>query len=113
MRGLERDVADWEDPLALDGGPDGLRVARLVLEHAPSILAEHAHTAGADRAVWLELDTSGPPLLQCLALERQEPWARRLHKGNDAVKSYDDASGRPRFARLTFQPQQHTQAPDR
>jgi len=74
MASLEPEVAAWEDPGALDGGPDGLDVAREVLGAA----------RGRAPAVWLELDPTGPDLL-----------ARDF-----ACEAFADASGRPRFVRV-------------
>ena len=81
LAGLDREVADWEDPAALDGGPDGLDVAREVLARAPAVLR------GPHRAVWLELDASGPALLR--------------RSGYPDCACFDDLSGRPRFVRVT------------
>ena len=80
LRGLDAEVADFEDPRALDGGADGLVVARQLLDRAPSVLR------GDRRSVWLELDETGPALL-----------ARSF-----ACESFVDLAGKERFARVDF-----------
>ena len=80
LRGLDAEVANFEDPRALDGGPDGLVVARQLLDRAPSVLR------GDRKGVWLELDETGPALL-----------ARSY-----ACESFVDLAGKERFARLDF-----------
>ena len=81
LAGLAPEVSDWEDPKALDGGLDGLDVAREILDRAPRVLARD----GA-RVVWMELDTTGPGLLQ-----------RDLGRRCD---QFHDFSGRPRFVKV-------------
>ena len=76
---LDAEVGEWEDPGALDGGPDGLAVARDVLDRASAVLV------GSRRSVWLELDPTGPGLLRAEGF---------------SCRSFDDAAGRVRFARV-------------
>ena len=80
LQGLDAEVVDFEDPRALDGGPDGHAVARSILERAPSVLR------GDRKSVWLELDETGPALL-----------ARSF-----ACESFVDLAGKARFARVDF-----------
>ena len=80
LQGLDAEVVDFEDPRALDGGADGLVVARSILERAPSILR------GDRKSVWLELDETGPALL----------------KPSFACESFVDLAGKERFARVDF-----------
>ena len=80
LQGLDAEVSDFEDPRALDGGADGLVVARSILERAPSILR------GDRKSVWLELDETGPALL----------------KPSFACESFVDLAGKERFARVDF-----------
>ena len=80
LRGLDAEVSDFEDPRALDGGADGLVVARQLLARAPLVLR------GERRSVWLELDETGPALL-----------ARSY-----ACESFVDLAGKERFARVDF-----------
>ena len=77
---MDAEVAAFEDPRALDGGPDGLAVARSILERAPLVLR------GDRRSVWLELDETGPALL-----------ARSF-----TCESFVDLAGKERFARVDF-----------
>ena len=80
LEGLDAEVANFEDPRALDGGADGLDVARQLLERAPLVLR------GDRKSVWLELDETGPALL----------------KPSFACESFVDLAGKERFARVDF-----------
>ena len=80
LQGLDAEVVDFEDPRALDGGADGLDVARELLDRAPLVLR------GDRKSVWLELDETGPALL-----------ARSF-----ACESFVDLAGKERFARVDF-----------
>ena len=80
LRGLDAEVVDFEDPRALDGGADGLVVARQLLARAPLVLR------GDRKGVWLELDETGPALL----------------KPSFACESFVDLAGKERFARVDF-----------
>lgn len=57
LPGLQREVRDHEPSLALDGGPDGLDLVRIILQEAPShmrskglLLMEIGHQQGSDTA---------------------------------------------------------------
>ena len=78
---LDAEVARFEDPRALDGGADGLDVARVILDGAPAALR------GARQAVWLELDPTGPGLLE-------NPYP--------GVAAFEDMTGKARFVRVDF-----------
>ena len=80
LQGLDAEVSDFEDPRALDGGPDGLVVARQLLDRAPLVLR------GDRKSVWLELDETGPALLS----------------RSFACESFVDLAGKERFARVDF-----------
>ena len=80
LRGLDAEVVDFEDQRALDGGSDGLVVARQLLDRAPLVLR------GERRSVWLELDETGPALLS----------------RSYACESFVDLAGKERFARVDF-----------
>ena len=81
LQGLDAEVADFEDPRALDGGADGLVVARQLLERAPLVLR------GERKSVWLELDETGPALLS---------------RSYASCESFVDLAGKERFARVDF-----------
>ena len=81
LRGLDAEVSDFEDPRALDGGADGLVVARQLLERAPLVLR------GERKSVWLELDETGPALLS---------------RSYASCESFVDLAGKERFARVDF-----------
>jgi release factor glutamine methyltransferase len=81
LRGLDAEVANFEDPRALDGGADGLDVARELLDRAPLVLR------GDRKSVWLELDETGPALLS---------------RSYASCESFVDLAGKERFARVDF-----------
>ena len=80
LLGLDAEVANFEDPRALDGGADGLVVARQLLDRAPLVLR------GDRKSAWLELDETGPALLS----------------RSYACESFVDLAGKGRFARVDF-----------
>ncbi len=88
MAALEPEVAWHEDAGALCGGVDGLDVVRELLLAAPRLL----RTDGP-RSIWLEVDTSHPPLLERWL---QEQTTLGLHM----VRWMRDACGRPRFCEI-------------
>ena len=77
---MDAEVVDFEDQRALDGGSDGLVVARQLLDRAPLVLR------GDRKSVWLELDETGPALLS----------------RSCACESFVDLAGKERFARVDF-----------
>jgi len=81
LEGLDAEVSDFEDPRALDGGSDGLDVARSLLDRAPFVLR------GDRKSVWLELDETGPALLK---------------PSFPSCESFVDLAGKERFARVDF-----------
>jgi len=85
MPTLQREVADWEDAGALDGGDDGLDVARDVLDAAFDL---------GVNALWLELDTSHPEGALQDELDAQiARWTRGA-----VLRPMRDGSDNPRFA---------------
>ncbi|KAI0564647.1 hemk methyltransferase family member 1 [Gracilaria domingensis] len=82
MSGLQREVREHEDFGALCGGEDGLEVVREVLQWA-------AHGVKKGGSIWLEVDTSHPPVLE-----------RKQFEHIEYVKSYIDLSGNARFCHL-------------
>jgi release factor glutamine methyltransferase len=92
MATLPPEVQNFEDERVLCGGHDGLDVIRHVIRAAPNLLRP-----GGTGTVWLEVDTSHPPLLQSWL---QQSAARGLGVG--MVRWLPDLSGRPRFCELRW-----------
>ena len=81
----------FHDPeAALYGGPDGLDVVRDIVRAAPRLLR-----VGGMRAVWLEVDSSHPPLLRKWLEEGPAGGA-----GLRFVRWVADFGGHPRFCEL-------------
>jgi release factor glutamine methyltransferase len=94
MAALEAEVAAHEDERALCGGVDGLDVVRDVLAACPALLRPSGPCA-----VWLEVDTSHPPLI--------DEWLRQPAQAAlrlQVVRARDDLYGRPRFVELRYDP---------
>jgi len=87
VEGLESGVRDFEPGVALDGGPDGLRDVRRLLEAVPTVLVPGG---------WLvmELDSSRAARSAELA----------LHAGWTTVRVTDDLFGRPRYLAARREP---------
>jgi release factor glutamine methyltransferase len=81
LAGLDREVADFEPRLALDGGADGLDVARRILQEAPRYLT-------ADGGIFMELDARYLPQARQFAVEL---------KRYQSVEVRADLTGRERF----------------
>ena len=96
MAALEAEVAHHEDDRALCGGNDGLDVVRDLLRAAPRLLNPEG-----PRAIWLEVDTSHPPLIE--GWLRDEPQATELCMV--MTRWLPDAFGRPRFCEVRWRPQ--------
>lgn len=93
MLTLEREVVGYEDDRALCGGDDGLDVVRELLRVAPRLLRPEG-----PRAIWLEVDTSHPPLIEeWLA---REPQASELRL--EFTQWLADGYGRPRFCEVRW-----------
>ena len=81
-RRLDPKVRDYEPRLAIDGGPDGLKVIRQIISGAAIALE-------SDGAIFLEIDSSkGPAVLDLL----------RSTPGLSEARISPDLSGRSRFA---------------
>lgn len=92
MAALEPEVANYEDERALCGGVDGLDVVRDLLLAAPLLLRPDG-----PRTIWLEVDTSHPPLLdEWLRSPAQTALRMKL------VQWLRDVSGRPRFCEVRW-----------
>lgn len=90
MRELEAEIAEYEDHRALDGGNDGLDIVRQVLHAATRVVRPGG-------LVWMEVDTSHPPLMAELAAA-----AEYRHAGGFMLppRVFDDLAGRPRFVEV-------------
>ena len=92
MAALEPEVATHEDDQALCGGADGLDVVRDVLRAAPLLL-----DPSGPRTVWMEVDTSHPPLI--------DEWLREAPQAElrlEMRRWLPDACGRPRFVEIKW-----------
>ena len=81
-RTLDPKVRDYEPRLAIDGGPDGLKIIR-------QIISGSAIALGLGGCVFLEIDSSKGPAV--LVLLRSTP-------GRSEARISSDLSGRSRFA---------------
>ena len=86
MPGLQREVRDFEDHLALDGGPDGLQVVREVLDTAQRVARPGA-------SIYLEVHHTHPAYFEA----DQAAWAAR---GLNVLRTWRDVYGQPRFVEL-------------
>jgi len=87
---LEREL-DYEDPLALDGGLDGLDIAKEIINWSPKILPREG-------SLWLELD-DGHPRRVDMWLDSKE--GCRFRAKMEHAEAFSDLGGRERFVRLT------------
>ncbi|XP_067625480.1 MTRF1L release factor glutamine methyltransferase [Eurosta solidaginis] len=83
---LQPEVIIYENLKALDGGPDGLRVARLVFNFA----CENLRPGGK---LWLELGEDHPPMVQTIMETRYEGCLR-------FIAGYKDQCKRNRFVEI-------------
>jgi release factor glutamine methyltransferase len=77
-------AASFEPRVALDGGPDGLRLLSRLLAQLPSVLA-------AEGVAFLEIGSDQGPAVEAAVAELLPGWRCRIHP---------DLGGRPRVARL-------------
>nr|XP_019560912.2 MTRF1L release factor glutamine methyltransferase-like [Aedes albopictus]XP_029724800.1 MTRF1L release factor glutamine methyltransferase-like [Aedes albopictus] len=84
---LEPEIKIYEDLRALDGGPDGLTVVKAILE----IAGRHLEPSGV---LWLEVDSSHPPLIEKY-LEEAVP-----QLGLKFMSSYKDLFRKERFVEI-------------
>ena len=99
LKGLEPEVRHFEDPRALDGGDDGLDVARHILDQAPTYLDPKS-----TRTLWLELDTSHPLTLPNEINKKRPTKASSFHNSQQMRldASFKDANENSRFAKILF-----------
>ncbi|XP_055595544.1 MTRF1L release factor glutamine methyltransferase-like [Uranotaenia lowii] len=84
---LEPEIKVYEDLRALDGGPDGLKVVKAILKAA----AKHLKPKGV---LWLEVDSSHPPLIATF-LEKEGSELRLKY-----ISSYKDLFKNERFVEV-------------
>lgn len=100
--GLQAEVRNYEDSVALDGGDDGMNLISQILNLALSLLS----TEGT-RELWMEVDTSHPALI----IEKYNNHnSKNFHvnsasgssKGNSyvSIEGKKDMMGNPRFVKL-------------
>lgn len=87
MASLEPEIKIYEDLRALDGGPDGMTVVKAILD----IAGRHLKSAGV---LWLEVDSSHPPLIE----KHLEETAPQL--GLKYMSSYKDLFRKERFVEI-------------
>lgn len=85
MASLEPEILRFEDPAALDGGKDGLKVIKQILTLAPQILSSYGRA-------YLEVDPRHPPLIR--------QWVEGNVDGLQFKEARHDITGRPRFCIL-------------
>ncbi|XP_026162220.1 MTRF1L release factor glutamine methyltransferase isoform X2 [Mastacembelus armatus] len=85
MASLEPEVFRFEDHSALDGGKDGLKVIKQILNLAPQLLLNYGR-------VYLEVDPRHPQLIR--------PWLKANVEELHYVETRHDITGRPRFCIL-------------
>lgn len=83
---LEPEVLQWESPLALDGGGDGLAIVRMLLDAALGVEGQGEALLKPGAALWLELGLGQPERL-----------AQLLSPTKHKVEVHADYSGRGRF----------------
>lgn len=94
LAGLQAEVVQFEDKVALDGGLDGLDIIKQLVEWGGRLLSPEG-----TRTLWLEVDTSHPTLLiQLFSDDRQNKEKYSI----ESVDSYTDLSGNPRLVRVKY-----------
>jgi release factor glutamine methyltransferase len=86
MAGLQPEVRLFEDHRALDGGDDGLDIAKQIIMHSSKLLKPEG-----ERTLWLELHAGHPRQLQ-----------ERMSSESLKVTIYSDFGGLPRFVKILF-----------
>jgi release factor glutamine methyltransferase len=86
MAGLQPEVRLFEDHRALDGGEDGLDIAKQIIMHAPKLLKPDG-----ERTLWLELHAGHPRQLK-----------KRMNSESLKVTTYSDFGGLSRFVKMNF-----------
>jgi release factor glutamine methyltransferase len=89
IQSLQAEVRDYEDRGALDGGDDGLDIARSIIYQSQTLLKSEG-----PKLVWLEVSREHPDLL-----EKQLSSQTDLY---EKVTSVNDLSNHPRFIRIQY-----------
>lgn len=89
---LQREVRDFEDHGALDGGSDGLNLIREIIRLSPRLLRPDG-----PGEVWMEVSREHPDMIkEWIKIESD----KGVDYGMDYVQGINDLSGQPRFVRL-------------
>lgn len=97
MKALEVELG-YEDPRALDGGADGLVVAKHIVAKSESLLLGGG--GGDGGTLWLELDEGHPTQLAVWLESRSGAAGGRVPL--QMQRAFADLAGRERFAELSF-----------
>jgi release factor glutamine methyltransferase len=89
---LQPEIRSFEDPIALDGGLDGLKIIRSIIEKASCLLKSKGL-----KEVWLEVDSEHPLKLQQL-YQNKHPLFQHCRD----IEIFKDLSGNWRFVKLKF-----------
>lgn len=89
---LQREVRDYEDSVALDGGADGLDLIKDIIAAAPMLLSPLG-----TRELWLEVSEEHPAMLAEWMRSRS---SLDLQQQIQFVEGITDLSGNPRFVRF-------------
>lgn len=89
IEALQAEVRDYEDRGALDGGDDGLDIARSIIYHSQALLK-----SDGPKALWLELSREHPELMEKQLSPQTDLYAK--------VSSIYDLSNHPRFLRIQY-----------
>mmetsp|Transcript_21556 Transcript_21556/g.20834 ORF Transcript_21556/g.20834 Transcript_21556/m.20834 type:complete len:122 (-) Transcript_21556:42-407(-) len=90
LTGLEPEVVQYEDKIALDGGDDGLDMVRDLITHGSTLL----HPTGS-RELWIEVSNTHPQVIK--------EWMDKpgIHSEKfEFLEGIIDLGGNPRFVRL-------------
>lgn len=87
VKSLEPEISLYEDLRAIDGGPDGLDIIKVILRFAADNLQPQGH-------LWLEIDPTQPKLIEAYIAEQNNALNMKF------VSSYKDMFGKERFVEI-------------
>lgn len=87
VKSLEPEISLYEDLRAIDGGPDGLDIIKVILRFAADNLQPQGH-------LWLEIDPTQPKLIEAYIAEQNDALNMKF------VSSYKDMFGKERFVEI-------------